>query len=210
MSLQPFIPGLVVLLVLSAGAMYAGAAYGYPALSAGAAGLFAVAVIAVAVRINRPFWGPNAISDAADQKLHSIRRNARLAVLIYAWGAAAMFAVYGLSGLQWRHGLQYASGMMLIAAAIFAFVHFAGPESRLRRPEAVERAYLLNIGHGIAAAGALLFLLLSGKLWAGKSDWAANHVFLAGTVSLIALCAITATTHRALSKQHDSTGDRHL
>ena len=41
-----------------------------------------------------------------------------LAALVYAWGATAMFAIYSLSGLYWRHWWEYGAGMSLIAGCI--------------------------------------------------------------------------------------------
>src|SRR5690606_10551305 len=102
-----------------------GAAWNVPQISAASAVLFAASVIAVAMRTN---MSPEALAakegPAIEQDADALRRNTRLAVLIYAWAGASLFVVYAFSGLKWQHGLQYAAATTLIAAILFALVHY--------------------------------------------------------------------------------------
>lgn len=201
MSLQRFIAPLAFVFLLTVAGMWIGATWNIPQISVASAMLFAVSVIAVAMRTN---MSPESVAandgPAAEQDADALRRNTRLAVLIYAWAGASLFVVYAFSGLRWQHGLQYAAATTLIAAILFALVHYAKPGSALRSPKAVRYSKLLTIVHGLAAAGALVFLLSSGKLWAGKTDWAANHVFAAGLVSLVVLCTLATVSDRRRSR----------
>ena len=52
--------------------------------------------------------------------------NTVLAALVYAWGATAMFTIYSLSGLAWRHWWQYGAGMALLACMALAVRQLSG------------------------------------------------------------------------------------
>lgn len=172
---------LVALLIGTVAAMIAAAKTGNQMGSAIAAGTFALAAVAAA------FSGPG----------DTLARNTRLAGLVYAWGGAAMFGVYTLSGLWWRHGWQYGLAMVLASAALFAVARLIGGASRPGPGPmglAPAKALLVNcltFAHGLAAAAGLVFLIGTGKLWAGKSDWAANHIFLAGGIAIVAICLVS-------------------
>ncbi len=114
MSLQPVIASVVVALMLSAGAMTYGVATNATLITVFAAMLYAFFVLIVAWRVNRPAWFATG-ENRSDILFHTMRRNTRLAALVYAWGAAAFFAIYGLTGIRWQHGFQYGAGAALIA-----------------------------------------------------------------------------------------------
>jgi len=119
--------------------------------------------------------------------------------LTYAWGAAALTAIYLLSGVRWQHGLQYAAGMAVFALVLFAFAReIVRPESRLRSPLGRHRSLQLTIVHGAAAALGLAFLVSAGKLASAKGDWPANQVFLVGGLVILALCIVAGITQRRL------------
>lgn len=192
---------LLVAAIPSVVAMVGAAADGRPAVSALAAGLFALAAVALAARINWPQPRISTSSTGNTEAL-ALARNTRLTALIYGWGAAAMLAVYTLSGLKWQHGWQYGSAMALVAAAIYGYAALlARADSPPRTRVALRRVLVLTVAHGVAVALGLAFIVAAGKLWAGKPDWAANHVFVAGGLAVISVCLISAVTQRRLSRQ---------
>ena len=202
MPLKPLVPYLAAVLVLSAGIMWLAARIGDRDASAFAAGLFALQATLVAFKVNRPVWQGDGASNGGDGLAEMTRRNARLFAFVYAWGALAMFAVYMMSGLKWQHGWQYGLGAAFLAGAIFTYVHRLGrADSRLRTPSAIATVSYLNLAHGLAASAGLVFLTSSGKLTAGKTDWAANHVFLAGGFAIVAISVMSAITARQLAKR---------
>ena len=56
--------------------------------------------------------------------------------------------------------------------------------------------FSLTVLHGAAVGGGLLYLVGAGKLATTRSDWAANDIFLAGGLAILALCVIAAITQR--------------
>ncbi len=171
--------------------MVAGAALGYPLLSGLAASLGAVAIVAAAAAINGSPATLRPLSRSAPMDV--LRRSTLLVALVYAWGSAAMLGVYTLSGLAWQHGWQYGAAMAIIAAGIWAWAgHLANAPDEPAEARRQRWAFRLAILHASAASGALVFLFLSGKLWAGKSDWAANQIFLAGGLAIVVVSIISA------------------
>ena len=201
-SPSDLMPALIAVLLASAGAMWAAAGAGNRLLSFASNGAFGTSIVLAAPRTNVPLWrGAHPPGGSRRLQADAMRRNARLAALVYACGAAAMFAVYMLAGLAWRHGWQYGSGMALIAGAFLAYAHAMRPGSALRTPHALHGACAFTMLHGLAALAGLAFMLRAGKLATVKGDWAANHVFLAGGAAIVALCALTLVTHVALARQ---------
>jgi hypothetical protein len=186
------IAGLAASLVLSAGGMAYGAASGSRSLTAVAALAYALAVLIVAWRVNRGAW--TEVGTAPSGLLfHTMRRNTRIAALVYAWAAAAFFAVYGLSTVRWQHGFQYGSAAALIAGGFLYYVHRMGSGVNGTVP-----APRLTILHGLAVTAGLIFLLASGKLQSMKGDWPANYIFLFGGLALVGVCYFAFVTQRRL------------
>lgn len=201
MSLQPLMPILALVLVVSAGAFAWLAGQGQVVAASVAANLFALIIVFVALRTNRPLWEMPADRIRAEAAPIAARRNARLVALVYAWGATAMLAVYQLVGLRWQHGWQYGSGMALIAAAVLLYAHKLGdPASGLRAPRALNSVLKLTVLHAAGAAMGLAFLFTSGKLKSPKGDWPANLIFMAGGIAAFMLSAIAIYTHMRLKK----------
>lgn len=201
MSLQPLMPFLALILVLSAGGFAWFAGQHEVAVTSAIANLFTLVVVFVALRTNRPLWEMPKDRIKGEAAPVAARRNARLIALVYAWGAAAMFAVYQLVGFRWQHGWQYGSGMALIAAAIFFYAHKLGDTaSSLRTPRSLNSVLKLTVLHGAAAAAGLAFLFTSGKLKSAKGDWPANLIFLAGGIAVFMLSAIAVYTHMRMKR----------
>ena len=164
--------------------------------------VFALAAIWTAWRVNAPRFS-QVRQTAADWPAAATQLKATSLVTasVYAWGGLAMLLVYELTQLHWRHGWQYGSIMLLIAGGLLAYVRaLQNPASRLASPSAVERIVQLAAAHGIAAAAALGWLVLSGKLITYKGDWAANAIFLAGGLAIVFISAIAVLTHRRLTR----------
>lgn len=195
MSLQPLIPFLVSMLAGSVAVMVWAATGSHKLASAAAAGVFALVVVVASVRINLPLIARTVPYDG-EAAIHASRRNARLMALTYAWGGAAMLAVYFLSGLWWWHSWQYGGAMALIAASLLGFVHQAGdPDSHLRTPRILSLLAMATAVQGLAAATGVALLVRSGKPWIKNTDWVANQVFLAGGTAIAVLSAIAVLTH---------------
>ncbi|MBA4131212.1 MAG: hypothetical protein C0519_07285 [Hyphomicrobium sp.] len=194
MSLQPLIASVVLALLASAGGMAYGAATGSRGLAAVCAFVFCFFMFIVAWRVNRPAW--LAEKDQPPGLLfHTMRRNTRLAALTYAWGAAAFFAVYGLTDVTWQHGWQYGTAAALIAAGLLFYVRSMGDGDNGTPPPIA-----LTLLHGLAVLGGLVFLILAGKLLTQKGDWAANYIFLFGGIAIASICYVAAITQWRLRK----------
>lgn len=198
MTLQPLIPGLVVVMVASIASIVWSVGEGDRALTFAAALAFPAAAVLICVIINRPMWRLAGAGDSA-ATINASRRNARLMALVYAWGAAAIFAIYSLTQLWWWHSWQYGLAMAFIACCLHVYAQrMRDPASPLVQPRVLDATAVLALVQAAAAAIGLAFLIGSGKLALSKPDWPANHVFIAGGLGLILISLIAAFTHRKL------------
>jgi len=194
MSLRPLLPWLLLAGALSIAAMVLGAGRGDKFNPALAAALFSAAVIGAALFINASLWFRAPRTGEGSVKA-ALVCNVWIAALIYAWGAIALFAVYSLSDLVWRHSWQYGLGAALFALGVSLYAY------RLdRETSAVLPPLYLTALHGAAAAGGLIYLVGTGKLATHRGDWAANDVFLAGGIAIVMLCLIAAITQTRAAK----------
>lgn len=198
-SIRRLIPLLSVPIVASAAVVTYAALEPSRTLAVLACAAFAVIATLVAALVNRPYWRATAGSEAADALFHTQRRNTRIAALIYAWAAASFIGAYGLGGLTWQHGLQYAAAAALIAVGFLLYVRHMG---RTMAPPPLA----LTLAHAIAVFVGLVFLIGSGKLATVKGDWAANYIFLFGGLALLGLAAIAIRTHLRLAAETRSGG----
>ncbi|MCB1503478.1 MAG: hypothetical protein KDJ47_00740 [Hyphomicrobiaceae bacterium] len=168
---------------------------GLRSASAIAAALAAIALAMVAQDINSHARDGTASIDA----IVPARANAQLLGYTYGWGGLAMLAVYLLSGLSWRHGWQYGSGMLLIALGLIAYARHLNeqtdPKAASGTMDIMAIAALLQ---AIAASVALAIVFFSGKLRTPKDDWAANHIFVAGGLAIVVISLQAYATHRRL------------
>ena len=179
------------------------AAAGAKTISAGAAAAFALLVIAAALHINAPLWRGRQANAAAPSPVEALRQTTWFTIFIYIWAAAALYLIYGLSGIWWRHGWQYATAMLLMAAGHALYNRWAARNTfGLAEPAAVHGAVALAALQGSAMAATLWWVITTGKLDTVKGDWAANHVFLAGGTAIVCLTLIILKTHMALSQRH--------
>ena len=192
---------ILAAIVASAAGMVTGITQDLPRFSAFAAGLFGLALVAVSVEANLPYWQDGEEASDPQSAAAAAVLNARLVAMGYLWGAVALFMAYRLTPLRWQHGLQYGAGMALIAWFIQLYVHFLiRPGSRLRSQRLLSQACWASALHGAGAVGGLAFLLLSGKIASVKDDWAANLVFLSGGIAIVALSVVSVVTHLRLTR----------
>lgn len=198
-SLRPLLPWLLMASALSITMMVLGAGRGDPFLPSLAAGLLVALVVGTGLGINAPLWsrstGPAAREDGQLAIREALRCNVWLASLVYAWGASALFAVYSLSDLTWRHAFQYGSGAALIAAGLGIYGLRLGRSPNIHVPPLA-----LTASHALAAAGGLVYLIGTDKLARAKGDWAANEVFLWGGFAIIAICLMSAVTQTRITR----------
>jgi len=201
-SAQGLLIRLVPILLMSA-ALAAWAVANTRAEAAGAAAaLFAALAILIAAMTNRRLRQPSPERLASEAASSAAVQNATLIATTYAWGAATLAAVYLTSGVVWQHGLQYASGMALIALLIGVYAWIlTKPGSRLGSVEAQNAMLRLTILHAAAAGAGLAFLFMSGKLKSGKGDWPANIVFLIGGATVLAQSVFAAQTQMHLTRE---------
>lgn len=189
-SLRPLLPWLLLASALSTTMMVLGAGRGDHFLPSLAAGLLVALVVGTGLGINAPLWSKtNGAAGRPASVREALRCNVWLAALVYAWGASALFAIYSLSDLVWRHAFQYGSGAAVFAACIGLYGVWLGRANNLHVPP-----LFLTALHGLAAAGGLVYLIGADKLATAKGDWAANEVFLWGGLAIVALCVMSAMT----------------
>jgi hypothetical protein len=194
MSLQPLIASVVVALFMSAGSMAYGVAINARSITVASALAYAIVILFVAWRVNRPAWFA-AGKDASGLLFHTMRRNTRLAALVYAWGAAAFFAIYGLTDVRWQHGFQYGTAAAILAGIFLYYVHRLGPDDTESVP-----ALRLTVLHGLAVTAGLVFLFAADKLATPKGDWPANYIFLFGGLAIVGLCYMAFVTQMRFRK----------
>lgn len=188
--LRHLTPWLLLALALSVSTMVLGAGRLDKLVTGlGAAGLGAV-VLVTALAINVPVWRIAAGDASRPERIRSaIEGNVWLAAFTYAWAASALFAAYSLSDLSWRHFWQYGAGAALVAMSLALYAQSLHRLIVWRPPP----LYLTGL-HALAAGAGLVYLVGSGKLGTLKADWAANDIFLAGGLAIIAICVISAIT----------------
>jgi hypothetical protein len=192
--------------LVTAGVMIWGGAAGKPVLVTWGAALFAgTAVLVSGVTLTQALRWPIVPNRNASLASHvALLQTTRLTAIFYAWGAGSMQGLYltPLTGLKWQHGWQYAAAMALLALATIAFERtlprpLPGGDAtgwrrhiRWARPLAAAQAFVGGVG--VAA------LLISGKLWSERADWAANRVFAALAVAVLAVSAASMVAQHRL------------
>lgn len=201
-SLRPLLPWLLLASALSITMMVLGAGRGDKFLPALAAGLLVALVVGTGLGINAPLWSRTSrpLADGPVAVKEALRCNIWLAALVYAWGASALFGMYSLSDLVWRHAFQYGTGSAVFAASLGIYGFLLGNVRTLPVPPLI-----LTVLHGVAIAGGLAYLIGAGKLQTVRGDWAANEVFLWGGIAIIALCVMSGVTQTRVMRS--GTGD---
>ncbi len=198
-TVTPLIAATVFVALASIAGQGMAATYGSAGFAAFAAAAFAGAIVRVGWQLNRPWWsrdvGPTIGPSVGDAQPAMAATNARLVALGYGWGAASLLSVYLLTTLSWQHGWQYGAGMALIALGILAIAQRLPDGWSTARGQMLQAMTVL---HALAASVAIAWLIGSGKIGSTKPDWAANIVFAAGALIILALSAMAVRTSRAL------------
>jgi len=194
MALRPLLPAILLALVVSVvvGVLAAGRDDGLT-LSL-AAGLFALQMLFALLRTNAPYWRVADTINKVETAAECVRRNAVLGGLVYAWGAAAMLAIYSLPGPKWQHWWQYGAAMALVAACIFIYAGLLAA-GRGASARALRWLVILSTLNGLAVTGVVIYLVWSGKLFTTRGDWAANYIFAWGSIMLALLSLISIATY---------------
>jgi hypothetical protein len=188
---------------LSLAAMHVAAWHGAKMALFGAAAVFALAVMMAAARL--PSLVRTAPGDTAYAR--AVAGSTRITAVLYAWGATTMLSIYRFTPVQWQHGWQYGAGMLLICLCLVAYLlAFDRQDSGLSQRPALDRIVALGGLQGIAASGAVVWLVLSGKLSSPKGDWAANAVFLNGGIAIAWISYLAVATHRDLKSTAQREG----
>ncbi len=133
--------------------------------------------------------------------------NADFSALAYGWGALALTGMYGLTSLSWYHAHQYAAGMALLAiVAILMRLALERTEPGARRGRLLALADLASLSQLVVAIGGVVLLLASGKVGLGRSDWAANAVFLSLGASIAGISIIALMTSHRLARARAGRG----
>ncbi len=183
--------------LVSASVMIWGGAAGIAALVTFGAAVFAMTAVLVSGVTLAQAWRWSDVPDrhASLASYVALLQTTRLSAVFYTWGAVSMQGLYltPLTGLKWQHGWQYAAAMALLALATIAFERTLprpvpgddgiGWRRHIRWAVTLAGAQALVAGIGIAA------LVVSGKLWSERADWAANRVFAGLAVAVLAVSA---------------------
>lgn len=199
--ITPLLAATVAVLLSSVAGQAVGAAQNSVEMSVFAAMAFVGAMLRAGWMLNSAWWQCETSScigpPLAGAQPTTATRNARLLALGYAWGGLSLLAVYLLTPLRWQHGWQYGSGMLLIAALIYAG---SGGFTARWSPAFSRGLTWVTLLHGWAATAGLAWLVGSGKIWSVKGDWAADIVFAHGALIITGLSAMALRTSRILSQ----------
>lgn len=198
--------GVMTAGVASAIAMIWSAAVGRLEVVTGGAAVFAAVAVLAAVWTGLQAWNWSGASSRAPlmPAYVALLQTTRLATIAYAWGAVTMQGLYltPLTGLRWQHGWQYAAAMALLAVASALFSRSMKQPLPGENPSGWDRhfqwAMPLASAQGVVAAGGAAALLVTGKLASVRADWAANRVFLALAVAILALSLASLLVQRRL------------
>ncbi|MGH1419491.1 MAG: hypothetical protein ACRBCJ_11590 [Hyphomicrobiaceae bacterium] len=204
MSVKPYLWLIAILCAISTVVIYWVAPDYHYMKGLVAAAVFASSMGGIAMQMNAPYL-TGTINDNHERELAAIaasRSNAQLLALTFFWGAVVMIASYFLTDLYWYHAWQYASIMTLLAGALAGYAYLITTEDHvLRKPTALKVTTTLAIVQAIATLVGLIFLVSSGKLHAGRSDWVANIVFFCGGFAVVTISTLAAATQLRIQRR---------
>lgn len=193
---ERWLPLLGGAMVLDVAGMMVSASRGHAIGVGVGAAVYAALLTVAAVLLNRPLWGRTPI-ERVPNSIAALRGNVRLTALGCLWGALAMQGLYTtrVTSLKWQHGWQYALAMLLLALGATIYAARLGSGNPDTRQKLLRLAAPLAIAQGLGGAVGIVALVFSGKLTAGRADWAANLVFFFGAMLMMVLAAISLRTH---------------
>lgn len=198
------LPRLLLIAAVAAAIMVVSAASGRPEWVTRTAALVAIYLSGFAILANIGAWGTGGA--ARRDPYSDVADNTALTTAAYTWGALAMQGLYltPLTGLRWQHGWQYALAMLLLAVGSLAYERrirlSGGATEPTQRNRLLRLAMPLAAAQGMVAGIGLVALLVSGKLWSERADWAANRVFAALAVSILVISVVSLIPLRRLGR----------
>ncbi len=192
-----------VFLFISVGLMYFTASqHAYLANSIVAATTGLSLVIASALR-NRPIWDAAMAQRPTErfQKLRTASANARFMGFAYAWGSLSIASMYYLTDLYWYHAYQYTLYLAVPAIVSLIFARTLSSSGGSGHTNGNLRlSKFITLVQAVAMLGIISYLLFSGKLSVIRKDWAADHVFFWGAVTLLILSILALAVQRRLTQ----------
>ena len=195
-------------LFVSVGLMYFTASQLAYSANALIAAITCFSLIGASLLRNRPLWDVG-MARAPTERFETLRTasaNARFMGFAYAWGSLSMATMYYLTDLKWYHAYQYAiyMGVPAIVSIIFAriLLHSKGTGHTAGN---LKLSMRLTIVQAVAMIGIIGYLLSSGKLKIIDRDWAADHVFLWGSLAILGLSILALAVQWRLANQATST-----
>ena len=85
---------------------------------------------------------------------------------------------------------------LLAAAALWCATYLASDRSRYDRTTSLNILMTITAAQAVSVVGALVYMVATGKLDTPKTDWAANHVFITGGVTIGIISIVSLLAHR--------------
>jgi hypothetical protein len=201
MTLRPSLPWLFATLGVALIAMFLAAGAVWKVESAIVAAIFALLLVATAIRTNAPIWRREPSLGRITPR-DALFETTRLIMLAFLWCALAFYAIYLGTDIRWQHGWEYGSANLLIAGAYGYYLwRLTNPSDSLSSPLAVERMVKFAGYQAVLIGVGLVWLIGSGKLATHKGDWAANQLFLAGGFAIMCISVILIKTNAVLTER---------
>jgi len=201
MTLRPSLPWLLTTLAVALVAMFLAAGAVRKVESAIVAAIFALLLVATAIRTNAPIWRRETSLGRITPR-DALIETTRLIMLAFLWCALAFYAIYLGTNIRWQHGWEYGSANLLIAGAYGYYLwRLTNPSDGLSSPLAIERMVKLAGYQAVLIGVGLVWLIGSGKLATHKGDWAANQLFLAGGFAIMCLSVILIKANAVLTER---------
>ena len=160
-------------------------------------------LIGAAIVRNRPIWDARMAAAPIErfETLRTASANARFMGFAYAWGSLSMASMYYLTDLHWYHAYQYAiyMGVPAIVSIVFARTLRASKGTGHTQGN-LKLSMYVTMFQAVAMLGIIGYLILSGKLNVIRKDWAADHVFLWGSLAIFGLSVLALAVQWKLNR----------
>ena len=149
-----------------------------------------LSLIGASISRNRPLWDVQMAADPTERftALRTASANARFMGFAYAWGSLSMATMYYLTDLYWYHAYQYSIylGVPAIVSIVFAKT-LRTSKGTGHTVANLKLSMYVTMVQASAMIGIIGYLIMSDKLNVIRKDWAADHVFFWGSISILAL-----------------------
>ena len=161
---------------------------------------------------NRPIWDAEMAASPTErfETLRTASANARFMGFAYAWGSFSMLTMYYLTDLHWYHAYQYALYMAVPAVVSIVFARTLRSSKGTGYTSGnLKLSMQLTVVQAVAMLAIVAYLILSGKMQIIGKDWAADHVFLWGSLAILGLSLLALAVQWRLGKPSASSSSRH-